>query len=109
SYAVEAIPEMVAAWAPSRMVVAKRLGMHYPSGHLVKTGMRRAFRLSLLLITFRDIVDVNSGLRVFERERVLPFLGDLSERFSFTTGLTMHWALLGWPIVYVETPYASRK
>jgi glycosyltransferase involved in cell wall biosynthesis len=109
SYEVEAVPELLAAWKAPGMVVARRRGIRYLRGHALKSAMRAVFRAWLFLLTFRDIPDVNSGLRVFERERVLPLMGDLSERFSFTTGLTLQWALRGWPIVYVDTPYAARK
>lgn len=109
SYEVEAIPKLLDAWVPSGMTVAARDNILYPESHQVKALSRKLFHLWLLLLSFRRIQDVNSGLRVFEKKLVLPLFDELSDRFSFTTGLTLHWALSGWPITYVPTHYAARK
>jgi glycosyltransferase involved in cell wall biosynthesis len=109
SYEVEAIPRLLDRWVPSGMIVAARDDIRYPENHQIKTFSRRLFHLWLLLVSFRRIQDVNSGLRVFERKLVLPLFGELSDRFSFTTGLTLHWALSGWPFDYVPTHYSARS
>ena len=90
------------------MVVAARIDIVYPRARRLKQLLRRALGVWLWLLTFRRIEDINSGLRVFERERVLPLFDELSDRFSFTTSLTLLWTFFGWPIVYVPTPYAPR-
>lgn len=109
SYALEALPRLLAAWTPSRMIVADRDVIVYVSAAWIKRLMRRLFQGWLFLLTFRLIRDVNSGFRLFERERALPALDDLSDRFSFTTGLTLHWIFSGEALVYVPTPYALRR
>jgi glycosyltransferase involved in cell wall biosynthesis len=109
SYDIEAFPRMLAAWAPARMVVASRDHIVYTHAAWVKRCMRGVFSLWLLLLTFRFIDDVNSGFRLFEKERVLPVLGELSDKFSFTTGLTLDWILSSKQIVYVPTLYVLRK
>jgi len=108
SYQIEALPELIAAWSPGTLVVASRVGMRYPRGHRIKTFMRWVFRFWLRLLAGSDIEDINSGLRVFEREKALPLLAEMSDRFSFTTSLTLLWTFFGWPIVYVRTTYAPR-
>ena len=108
SYQIEALPDLLAAWAPGTLVVASRVGMQYPRGHRIKTCMRWVFRLWLRLLAGSDIEDINSGLRVFEREKVLPLLDEMSDRFSFTTSLTLLWTFFGWPIAYVRTNYSTR-
>lgn len=108
SYAIESLPQLLAAWESGRMVVASRVGMQYPRGHRTKTLMRKVFKLWLWLLTSESIEDINSGLRVFEREKVLEVFDELSDRFSFTTSLTLLWIFFERPIIYVRTSYAAR-
>lgn len=108
TYPTEELPRLAAAYGPGRLVVAKREAILYPRWRLAKLLSRELLGLWLLSLTFRRIEDVNSGFRLFPRKDALEVLDDLSDRFSFTTGLTLSWIYAGKPLVYVPAPYGPR-
>ncbi|MBI4424810.1 MAG: glycosyltransferase family 2 protein [Elusimicrobia bacterium] len=108
TYPLEELPRLAEAYREPVLVVARRNSLNYPRWHAPKILARQLLQLWLLLLTGKLIEDINSGFRLFSRTAVLPLLDELSDRFSFTTGLTLCWIYGRQPIVYVPTPYHLR-
>ena len=54
------------------------------------------------------IPDINSGMRVFNRRRVLHFMGLLPDTFSFTTTITICMLSSRLHVIYVPIGYSAR-
>ena len=89
------------------MVVGKRTGKH-----LNETFLKRVYRRFLkFLVQFtagRKIPDINSGLRVFSKETILPYFDTLCNTFSFTTSLTLAYMMTGKFVNYIPISYEKR-
>lgn len=109
SYAIEELPKLLVRWDEQTLVVADRTSIPYPQGRWIKWILRRLLETWLFVLTYRWITDINSGFRVFSKARVWPFLPDLSDRFSFTTGQTLVWIYSKNPVTYIPTTYVNRK
>ena len=59
--------------------------------------------------TGRRVPDVNSGLRVFSKRTIEPYLPTLSDTFSFTTSLTLAYMMTGRFVAYEPIGYRKRK
>lgn len=108
SYPPEAIPELVTAYRSDGfdMVVGAR--QNYRDS-LWKAPLRRVLKWLVEYTVGRRVPDVNSGLRVFSREAVLPFLPTLSDSFSFTTSLTLAYMMSRRFVAYRPVPYRRRR
>ena len=108
SYPLEAIPELVKKSEQAEMVVGAR-----KSGLKVEPIMRRLFKwlINKLLryLAGYQVRDLNSGMRIFSRSLVLPFLSLLPDGFSFTSTLSLIFLSQGWNIEYLEIAYQPRK
>lgn len=89
------------------MVVGARTGKHY-KGSFIKTPLRRILRFIVEFSAERKIPDINSGLRVFSKQKVLPMLSRLCNTFSFTTSMTLGFMLSGFFVKYIDIPYYQR-
>ncbi len=90
------------------MVVGARTGARYWQG-FIKAPARIVFKLIVEFTTGQRVPDVNSGLRVFRKSTVLPYLGDICNGFSFTTTITLIYLLTGKSLQFVPIPYAKRS
>jgi len=108
TYPLREIPRLLAELDKGfDMVVGARQGAHYRESTL-KQPARVAFNWLARFVAGEPIPDVNSGLRVFRRDRVLPFLDDLSGAFSFTTSLTLLCFLQNYFVRHVPIEYYER-
>ena len=57
----------------------------------------------------KKIPDLNSGLRIFNKEKCLEFWNLYPERFSFTSTITMAFLSKGYKIKYISINYFKRK
>jgi glycosyltransferase involved in cell wall biosynthesis len=89
------------------MVVGARQGKFY-EGNLTKKLLRKLLRRIVEYMTGQKILDINSGLRIFKRDLALENEALLSNRFSFTTSLTLVIILSGGLVRYVPTNYERR-
>lgn len=107
TYPPEAIPALLTALGEADMVVGARTGAHV-SIPLVRRPAKWLLGLLANQIAGRKIPDLNSGLRCFRRPTVLPYFSLLSNRFSFTTTITL--AFLGddYHVVYLPVDYHKR-
>ena len=74
-----------------------------------KAVMRRVLRWLVEYTAARRIPDVNSGLRVFSRTVAMPHFKALCDTFSFTTSLTLAFAMSSRFVAYVPIEYRPRK
>ncbi len=75
----------------------------------LKRVMRRFLRRLVEVIAGRDVPDINSGLRIFRRQAVLPYFPLLCDTFSFTTSQTLAFMLDGRFVHFYPLHYASRE
>lgn len=109
TYPIESIPELVNCYNHEGfdMVVGKRVGDHYnPS--IGKKWLRIFLKFIVEFTTGRKIPDINSGLRVFSKKTILPYLSTLCDTFSFTTSLTLAYMLTGKFVCYRNIHYETR-
>jgi polyisoprenyl-phosphate glycosyltransferase len=108
TYPNDQIPRLVEEFGKGfNMVVGARSGNHYRES-LLKAPLRYLLKWLVEFTTGRRIPDVNSGLRVFSRSAVLPYLDTLCDTFSFTTSITLAYMMTGKFVGYVTVPYNSR-
>ncbi|OGT37947.1 MAG: hypothetical protein A3F11_02950 [Gammaproteobacteria bacterium RIFCSPHIGHO2_12_FULL_37_14] len=90
------------------MVVGARTGNHYRES-VLKAPLRRILRFIVEFSAERKIPDINSGLRVFSKSKLLPMFSTLCNTFSFTTSMTLAFMMTGKFVKYIEIPYYHRK
>lgn len=108
TYPVERIPELLQHYARGfDMVVGQRTGEQYQES-AIKAPLRSILKFLVEFTAGRRIPDINSGLRVFRRETVLPYFQHLCDTFSFTTSLTLAYMMTGKFVAYLPIEYHSR-
>ncbi len=90
------------------MVVGARTGKYYQES-LLKAPLRRLLRFIVEFSAERKIPDINSGLRVFSKSKIMPILSKLCNTFSFTTSMTLAFMMTGKFVKYIEIPYHQRR
>jgi glycosyltransferase involved in cell wall biosynthesis len=107
TYPPEEIPDLVSKLETADMVVGARTGndVHIP-------WVRRPAKWILGLLANRlsgqSIPDLNSGLRTFRRDCVTQYFSILSNRFSFTTTVTLALLADDYRVVYHPINYYER-
>jgi glycosyltransferase involved in cell wall biosynthesis len=89
------------------MAVGARTGSEYKKG-LWKYPARLAFKWLSEFVAGRRIPDINSGLRVMKKDKLLPHYKRTCLGFSFTTSITLIFFLNGYFVGYKPIPYAKR-
>jgi polyisoprenyl-phosphate glycosyltransferase len=109
TYPVEDIPRLYQTFGKGYdMVVGARTGGYYQES-LLKNPARILFNLLAEYVAGTHIPDVNSGLRIFKKECIKPFLPDLCGTFSFTTSMTLIAFRQSYFICYIPVPYYQRQ
>ena len=107
TYPADQIPVLLSKLETSDMVVGARTGenVHIP-------WVRRPGKLILgwlaNLIAGQRIPDLNSGLRVFRRDCAIQYFSVLSNKFSFTSTITMALLADDYQVVYHPINYYKR-
>lgn len=108
TYPITAIPTLLAEYERGvDMVVGARQGKIYNPNRL-KRYARYWFKIISEFVVGRQIPDINSGLRVIRRSKILPILPELSNRFSFTTSSTLIFLLKHYFVSYIKIDYQAR-
>jgi glycosyltransferase involved in cell wall biosynthesis len=108
TYPLNRIPDLVAEHQKGfDMVVGRRQGGNYWELS-VKAPLRFLLRLMVEFATGQTIPDINSGLRVFGKKGVQPYLAHLCNTFSFTTSLTLAYMMTGKYVQYIPIDYLPR-
>lgn len=89
------------------LVVAERTGALIKV-EKIKAPLRIALRWLVEFTTGREIPDPNSGYRVFSRKTMLPHLRHLSDKFSFTTTMTIAYMSSQLSVCYLPVIYQKR-
>jgi glycosyltransferase involved in cell wall biosynthesis len=90
------------------MVVGARTGKFY-QGTFTKRILRILLKGIVEYMANRNIPDINSGVRVFDKKLALQDLRLLSDRFSFTTSITLVFMLKGAIVDYIPVAYRKRS
>jgi glycosyltransferase involved in cell wall biosynthesis len=108
TYPVERIPDLLQQYTRGfDMAVGQRTGEHYKES-AIKAPLRSILKYLVEFTAGRRIPDINSGLRVFRRDTVLPYFQHLCDTFSFTTSLTLAYMMTGKFVAYLPMDYHSR-
>lgn len=109
SYPNEIIPELIDAYIERnlKMVVGARLGPDAAISFIRRPPKWVLNKIASTLVGFK-IPDLNSGLRVFDREIALNNLSLLSDRFSFTTTITLVMLTQNHKTEYIPIKYHKR-
>jgi glycosyltransferase involved in cell wall biosynthesis len=89
------------------MVVGARTGQNYFESAL-KAPLRILLKFMVEYTVGRKVPDVNSGLRVFSKQKAMPYFHHLSNTFSFTTSITLAYMMNSLFVKYVPIPYHKR-
>jgi len=109
TYPNEHIPDFVSRMVAngSHMVVGARTGRNVAVPLIRKPAKWVIGKLANFVVGER-IPDINSGLRVFDRDTTLKFFPMLPDGFSFTTTITMCMMTNGYLVDYVPIDYHFR-
>jgi glycosyltransferase involved in cell wall biosynthesis len=107
TYPADSIPDLLASLDTADMAVGARVG---PRVQVPRLRRPAKWILGWLAnrISGRRIPDLNSGLRAFRRRYVMPYQPLLSNRFSFTTTLTLALMADDYHVAYQAIDYHSR-
>lgn len=108
TYPVDRIPDLLQQYVQGfDMVVGQRTGNHYRES-AIKAPLRSILKFLVEYTAGRRIPDINSGLRIFRRDTVLPYFQHLCDTFSFTTSLTLAYMMTGKFVAYLPIEYHGR-
>jgi len=109
TYPNERIPELARHKADGgfHMVVGARTGRHVKVPLIRKPAKWVIGRLANFVVG-EKIPDINSGLRLFDRDVALKFFPMLPDGFSFTTTITMSTLSNGYLVDFVPIDYHAR-
>jgi glycosyltransferase involved in cell wall biosynthesis len=105
TYPAERIPDFLEKLQQADIVVGQRSNIDIP---LLRRPAKWILRHLAQHITGERIPDLNSGMRAFHRSLVLQYFGVVSDRFSFTTTLTVAALCDNFTITYLPIEYHPR-
>ena len=89
------------------LVIGSRTGKYYKESFL-KNVLRKILKKFVKFVTGKNIRDINSGFRIFDKSTVIQFFPRLCNTFSFTTSQTLAYVMNSFTICYVDIPYNKR-
>lgn len=107
TYPARFLPEMLSLARDYDMVVGDR-GAEMNNVPLMRRPAKKMLNRLASFLAKRKLNDINSGMRVFKREQLIPFLPLLPSGFSFTTTITLCMACSDKPLVYTPIEYRAR-
>ncbi|MBN2444157.1 MAG: glycosyltransferase family 2 protein [Spirochaetales bacterium] len=107
TYPSDRIPEMLKLLENSDMVVGQRTGKNAKIP-LVRKPAKWFLRKLAQFVTGKKVPDLNSGLRAFRKRFVNLYSTLLSDRFSFTTTLTVACLSDDYKVTYLPIDYYKR-
>lgn len=107
TYPARYLPDMLKMCKDQDMVVGDR-GSAMRNVPLLRRPAKKFLFAFASFLAERNIPDLNSGLRVFRKSELVPFLPLLPQNFSFTTTITLCMAANGKRFVYVPIEYGRR-
>jgi glycosyltransferase involved in cell wall biosynthesis len=107
TYPARFLPGMLALAREYDMVVGDR-GAEMNNVPLMRRPAKKMLNRLASFLAKRKLNDINSGMRVFKRDELIPFLPLLPSGFSFTTTITLCMACSDKPLVYTPIEYRAR-
>jgi len=109
TYPIEKIPQLVSEVERGfSMSVAARRG-RYKNTSLIRAVPKLFLDKIANVVAGQKILDINSGLRAFRKKDVLPFFNIISDKFSFTTTITLSYLSNGLSVSYIPIEYRKRE
>ncbi len=107
TYPARYLPEMLAMCRDQDMVVGDR-GAAMKNVPLIRRPAKWFLNKFASFLAERRLNDLNSGLRVFRKSELIPFLPLLPQNFSFTTTITLCMSHNGKRMIYTPIEYGKR-
>ena len=107
TYPARYLPPMLAMCRTQDMVVGDR-GAAMKNVPLIRRPAKFILNHFASFLAERKLNDLNSGLRVFRKSELVPFIPLLPQKFSFTTTITLCMACNGKRMVYTPIQYGKR-
>ncbi len=107
TYPARYLPDMLAMCRDQDMVVGDR-GAAMKNVPLVRRPAKWFLNRFASFLAERRLNDLNSGLRVFRKSELIPFLPLLPQNFSFTTTITLCMSHNGKRMIYTPIEYGKR-
>ncbi|MDW4549865.1 glycosyltransferase family 2 protein [Defluviimonas sp. D31] len=107
TYPARYLPPMLAMCREQDMVVGDR-GAAMKNVPLVRRPAKWMLNTLASFLAERRLNDLNSGLRVFRKSELLPFIPLLPQKFSFTTTITLCMSCNGKRMIYTPIEYGRR-
>lgn len=107
TYPAHYLPDMLAMCRDQDMVVGDR-GAAMKNVPLIRKPAKWVLNNLASFLAERKINDLNSGLRVFRKSELIPFLPLLPAGFSFTTTITLCMICNGKRALYTPIEYGKR-
>ncbi len=107
TYPTDVIPAMIAEMQEYDMVIGAR-EREMGTMRFLRSAAKEFIRALASYLTRTHIPDLNSGLRVMKRSRVLEFLPILPETHSWVSTITMAFLSSGYPVLWLPIAYYKR-
>lgn len=108
TYPIEKISDLVCEFNKGYdLVIGGRTGAHYHKNGF-QTFLRKVFKIMVWYITGEEILDPNSGLRIFRKSRLIPYIDSFCNGYSFSTTSTVILLLNGAHVSTVLIDYYFR-
>ena len=107
TYPAHYLPEMLELCRDQDMVVGDR-GAAMKNVPWVRKPAKFMLNKLASFLAERRLNDLNSGLRVFRKSELIPFLPLLPQNFSFTTTITLCMSCNGKRMIYTPIEYRKR-
>ncbi len=107
TYPPHYLPGMLALCRDQDMVVGDR-GAAMKNVPLIRRPAKWVLNTFASFLAERKLNDLNSGLRVFRKSELVPFIPLLPQKFSFTTTITLCMSCNGKRMIYTPIEYGKR-
>lgn len=107
TYPARYLPEFLGLCRDQDMIVGDR-GAAMKNVPLIRRPAKFILNKLASFLAERKLNDINSGLRVFRKSELIPFLPLLPQKFSFTTTITLCMSCNGKRMIYVPIEYGQR-
>ena len=107
TYPARYLPPMLEMCRNQDMIVGDR-GAGMKNVPLIRKPAKWVLNSLASFLAERKLNDLNSGLRVFRKAELLPFIPLLPQKFSFTTTITLCMSCNGKRMIYTPIEYGKR-
>ena len=108
TYPIEEFPKLYQEYLKGfDMVIGQRTGSFFIESSL-KFFLRRILKFLVEFVASKKIPDINSGMRIFNRDTIKVFFPHLSDSFSFTTSSTLAYIMNKKFVSFIPIKYKKR-